>query len=107
MSRRDETEPHFPHECQRVFDLALDFAERMSGGEKIGIQVGAAIGGVSEVSGPSRLVESAPQENGLVQGLRPMSDMDGEDQVDARAEAVKPTLLHQIQAKLAEANPAW
>src|ERR1700694_5996394 len=59
----DETEPHLRHEFERVLDLVLDFTERISGGEKIRIQIGAAIGRVSKVSGLLRRVESAPQKN--------------------------------------------
>src|SRR5882672_7099627 len=47
----DETEPHLPHEFECVLDLALDFTEWISGGEKIGIQIGAAISRISKVSG--------------------------------------------------------
>src|SRR5260370_34985874 len=86
----DETEPHFPHEFERVLDLVLDFGERISGGEKIGIQVGAAIGRISKVPGALRRVESAPQENAAGrQLLRPSRDVDGKDQVNAGAKAVK------------------
>src|SRR6202171_2567637 len=102
----DETEPHLPHEFERVLDLVLDFTERISGGEKIRIQVGAAIGCISKVSGVLRRVESAPQKNAAGrQVLRPVRDVDGEDQVDAGTKAVKPALFDQIQAKPAEAEP--
>src|ERR1700738_1571876 len=59
----DETEPHLLHEFERVLDLVFDFTERISGGEKIGIQVGTAIGCISKVSGVLRRGESAPEEN--------------------------------------------
>src|SRR6202140_470126 len=102
----DETEPHLPHEFECFLDLVRDFTERISGGEKIGIQVGAAIRCISKVSGVLRRVESAPQENPTGrQVLRPVRDVDGEDQVDAGAKAVKPALFDQIHAKPAEAEP--
>ena len=101
----DETEPHLPHEFERVLDLALDVSERIPGGEKIGIQIVAAIGRISKVPGALRRVESTPQENAAArQVLRPVRDMDGEDQVDASAKAVEPALFDEIQAKPAEAE---
>jgi hypothetical protein len=101
----DETKLHLPHEFERVLDLVLDVSERISGGEKIGIQIAAAIGGISIVPGAPRRVESSPQENAAArQVLRPVRDMDGEDQVDAGAKAIKPALFNEIQAKPAEAE---
>src|SRR6266403_280529 len=101
----DETESHLPHEFERARDLVLDVSERIPGGEKIGIQVVAAIGRISKVSGALRRVESTPQENAAArQVLRPVRDVNGEDQVDAGAKAIKPALLDEIQAKPAEAE---
>src|SRR5882757_4096325 len=101
----DKTEPHLPHEFKRVLDRVLDFTERISRGEKIRIQVGAGIGCISKIAGVLRRIESAPQENAAGrQVLGPVRDMDGENQVDAGAKAVKPALFDQIQAKLAEAE---
>src|SRR5260370_7643893 len=100
----DETEPHLLHEFERALDLVLDVSERIPGGEKIGIQVVAAIGRISKVPGALRRVESSPQEDAAGrQVLRPVRDMDGEDQVDAGAKAIKPALFDEIQAKPAEA----
>src|SRR6202049_744213 len=82
----DETEPHLLHEFERVLDLVFDFTERISGGEKIGIQVGTAIGCISKVSGVLRRVESAPQENAAGrQGLGPAREVEGGDQGDGGA----------------------
>src|SRR5258708_19180888 len=92
----DETEPHLSHEFERVLDLVLDFTERISGGEKIGIQVGAAIRCISKISGVLRRVEGASQEHAAArQVLRPVRDVDGEDEVDAGAKAVKPALFDE------------
>ena len=67
------------------------------------IRSSAAVGRISEVAGLLRRLEGAPQEDAAGrQVLRPVCDMDGEDQVDAGAEAVEPALLDQIQAKSAE-----
>jgi len=59
----DEAEPHLPHEFERALDFVLDVSERIPGGEKIGIQVAAAIGRISKVPGALRRVESTPQED--------------------------------------------
>src|SRR5467141_954756 len=101
----DETESHLPHEFERALDLVLDVSERIPGGEKIGVQVVAAIGCISKVPAALRRVESTPQENAAArQVLRPVRDVDGEDQVDAGAKAIKPALFDEIQAKPAEAE---
>src|SRR5258705_12329318 len=87
----DETEPHLPHEFERALDLVLDVSERIPGGEKIGIQVVAAIGRISKVPAALRRVESTPQENAAArQVLRPVREVDGEEQVDAGAKAIQP-----------------
>src|SRR5258708_22501881 len=85
--------------------LTFEVREGITGGEKIGIQVVADIGRISKVSGALRRVESTQQENAAArQVLRPVRDMDGEDQVDASAKAVEPVLFDEIQAKPAEAE---
>src|SRR5260370_35469402 len=47
----DESERHLPYEFESILGLPLDFAERISGGEKIGDQVDAAIGYIRRVTG--------------------------------------------------------
>src|SRR5260370_30275895 len=77
----------------------------MSSGETVRDQVDTAIGCIGKITGLLCRLESAPQEGARrPQRLRPGSDMDREDQVDARAKAIQPTLLDQIQAKPAEAK---
>src|ERR1700692_980615 len=101
----DETEPHLARELERVLDFVFDVSERISGGKQIGIQIVAAIGRISKVPGALRRLESAPQESAAAgEVLRPVRDMDGEDQVDASAKAVEPALFDEIQAKPAEAE---
>jgi len=101
LSKRFQSGRNLP----ATLDLALDVSERIPGGEKIGIQVVAAIGRISKVSGALRRVESTPQENAAArQVLRPVRDVDGEDQVDASAKAVEPALFDEIHAKPAEAE---
>src|SRR5258708_39268177 len=91
----DQTEPHLPHEFERVLDLVLDVSERISGGEKIGIQIVAAIGRISKVPGALRRVESAPQENAAArQVLRPVRDVAAEDQGPPGAKSTNPPFSH-------------
>src|SRR5260370_8055830 len=90
----DETEPHLPHEFERALDLVLDVSEWIPGGEKIGVQVVAAIGCISKVPAALRRVESTPQENAAArQVLRPLPDADAEDQVEPVPKPVKPALF--------------
>src|SRR5260370_8887562 len=87
----DETEPHLPHELERALDLVLDVSKWIPGGEKIGVQVVAAIGRISKVPAALRRVESTPQENAAArQVLRPLPDADAEDQVEPVPKPVKP-----------------
>src|SRR6266850_1759009 len=95
-----ETEPHLSREFEAVLGLSLDFTERISGSETVRDQVDAAVGCIRKVTGILGRVEGPPQEGATRrQGLRPVSDVHGEDQVDAGAEAVEPMLLDQLQAE--------
>src|SRR5258705_11329370 len=66
----DETEPHLPHEFERALDLVLDVSERIPGGEKIGVQVVAAIGCISKVPAALRRLESTRQETAAARHMR-------------------------------------
>ena len=69
-------------------------------------QVNATVSGIRKIARFLCGLESAPQEGAARrQGLCPVRDMDCENQVDAGSEPIKATLLNQIQAKLAEAEP--
>src|SRR6266581_4486269 len=102
----DESERQLPYEFQAIRGLPLGFTERISGGEKIRDQIDATIGYIGKVTGLLRPFESPPQEAAAHrQVLRPVDDVDGKNEVDARAEPVEPALFDQIQAKPAEAEP--
>src|SRR5258708_4275071 len=101
-----ESERHLPYEFESILSLPLDFTERISGGEKIRDQVEAAIGYIRKITGLLRCLESPPQQAAAHrQVLRPVDDVDGKNEVDTRAEPVKPALFDEIQAKPAEAEP--
>jgi hypothetical protein len=92
-----ETESYFTREFEAKLGLSLDFTERISRGKAVCDQVDAAIGCIRKVTGILRRLKGATEEGPRdLQGLRPVSDVDGEDQVDASSEAVEPVLLDQI-----------
>src|ERR1700726_3412280 len=89
----DESKRHLPYEFESVLGLPLGFTERISGGEKIGDQVDAAIGYIRKITGHLRRRESPPQQvTAHRQGLRPINDVDGKNEVDTRSEPVEPAL---------------
>ena len=57
-----ETEPHPANDLKPILCLSLHVAERISGAEKVGDQVDAAIGRIGKVAGAQRRLEGAPQE---------------------------------------------
>ena len=90
----DESERHLAYEFQSIRGLPLGFTERISGGEKIRDQIDATIGYIGKVTGLLRPFESPPQEAAAHrQVLRPVDDVDGKNEVDARAEPVEPALF--------------
>jgi len=89
-----------------AFGLSFDLVEWSTGGEQVCRQVNATVSGIRKIARFLCGLESAPQEGAARgQGLCPVRDMDCENQVDAGSEPIKATLLNQIQAKLAEAEP--
>src|ERR1700686_2695345 len=102
----DESERHLPYEFESILGLPLGFTERISGGEKIGDQVDAAISYIRKITGHLRRLESPPQQvTAHRQVLRPVDDVDGKNEVDTRSEAVESALFDQIQTKPAEMEP--
>src|SRR6266446_10497539 len=102
----DESKRHLPYEFESILGLALGFTERISGGEKIGDQVDAAIGYIRKITGHLRRRESPPQQvTAHRQVLRPVDDVDGKNEVDTRSEPVEPAFFDEIQTKPAEAEP--
>src|SRR3954447_1457210 len=101
-----ETKSHFPREFEPMLGLSLDVTERISGRDTVCDRVDAAIGRIRKVTGILRHLEGAPEEGARrPQGLSPVGDMDGEDQVDTSPETAEPMLLDQIQGEPAEAEP--
>src|SRR6202035_2208157 len=102
----DESERHLPYEFESILGLPLGFTERISGGEKGRDQVDAAIGYIRKITGLLRCPETPPQQaTAHRQVLRPVDDVDGKNEVDARPEPVEPAFFDQIQAKPAKAEP--
>src|SRR5258706_6001915 len=95
----DESERHLPYEFESILGLPLDFAERISGGEKIGDQVDAAIGYIGKITGHLRRRESLPQQvTAHRQVLRPVYDVDGQNEPETRSEPVWPAVFYEIQS---------
>ena len=78
---------------------SLDVTERVSVGNAVCAHVDAAICGIRKITGIERRLKGSPQERTRhLQRLSPVSDVDGEHQIDASLEATEPTLLYQIQS---------
>ncbi len=93
------------NESQSDLGFSLHVTQKASGGEMGRNRVGVAIRDEGEVSGFLRRVESTTQQveaGTYVSG--PGIDGVPEIQVDAGLESIEPTLLHQIDAELAEAE---
>src|ERR1700688_492250 len=101
----DETKPRLPREVEPIFGLALRIAERISGCEKICVQVIAAVSRKGEVADFVCSVEGATHQ--IPAGLdvpRPGHDKIAKGHVGTGLVATQSTLLHQIVAKPAEAE---
>src|SRR5260370_4419686 len=82
----DESERHLPYEFESILGLPLAFTERISGGEKIGYQVDAAIGSIRKITGHLPRRESPPQQDTAHrQILRPIDDVAAKNKVDPRS----------------------
>ena len=101
----DETEPRLPSEVEPRLGVLLHHIERIAGGKKVRDQMGAAKGPVGEIAHLLRRVKGAAYQAAAgANGLRPGHDMVPENQVDARLEAIQPTLGREIKAELAKAE---
>src|SRR5258705_9455094 len=58
----DETEPRLLRELEAPFGLTLRVCQRISSGEKVGVQIVAAVRGKRQVAGPVRDVERAAHQ---------------------------------------------
>src|SRR5258708_375453 len=101
----NETKPRLPREVEPILGFALRIAERISGCEKIRVQIVAAISRKGQVADFVCGVEGATHQ--IPAGLdvpRPGHDKIPEGHVGTRLVAMQSTLLHQIVAEPTESE---
>src|ERR1700684_868006 len=101
----DKTKPRLPREVEPIFGFALRIAERISGCEKIRVQVVAAVSRKGEVADFNCGFESATHQ--IPAGLDvpcPRHNKIPKGHVGSGLVAMQSTLLHQFVAKPAESE---
>src|SRR5258707_6402618 len=101
----DQIKPSLLREFEAILDFTLDLRERISRGEKVPVQVVAAVRRKSEVADLVRSLERpAQQVTASPNMFRPWHDLTSETRIDPVLEPLQTAFFDQFITELAEAK---